>query len=160
MKKELPMNIVARVGAAVQAVLGPLAQEAARDSGVIVRQRKFSGLSLARTFVLGFLHKPDATDEDLAQTAVQCGAAVTPQAVEQRHSPKLVAFLEALFRRAIRVVVGSDQALAPILERFPNVTVLDSTTITFPDSQRASFPGCGGRSEEHTSELQSRGHLV
>ncbi len=143
-KKELPVSIVAKVGAALQGVLGPLAQEAARDSGVIVRQRKFSGLSLARTFVLGFLHKPDATDEDLAQTAVQCGAAVTPQAVEQRHTPKLVAFLEALFRRASRVVVGSDQALAPILERFPSVTVLDSTTITLPDSLRASFPGCGG----------------
>src|SRR6202030_2471515 len=41
-------------------------------------------------------------------------------------------------------VVGSDQALAPILERFTSVTVLDSSTITLPDSLKEEFPGCGG----------------
>lgn len=138
------MNIVGRTCAAVQQLLGPLAEAAAQDSGVIVRQRKFTARSLARTFVGGFLHKPAATDEDLAQMAAQCGVAVTPQAVEQRHTPRLVAFLEALFRRATRVVVGADRALARLVERFPQVTILDSTTITLPDSQRARFPGCGG----------------
>lgn len=138
------MGMVAQVGAAVQRLFGPLAAEAGRESRVIERQRKFTALSLARTFVLGFLHKPDASDEELARVAAQSGAAVTPQAIDQRHTPKLVAFLEGLFRRAIRVVVGSDRVLAPILERFAAVTLLDSTTIALPDDQQERFRGCGG----------------
>ncbi len=138
------MGMVARVGAALQQLFGPLATDSNRDQPVVIRRRKFTPLSLARTFVLGFLQKPDATDEELAQVAVQCGAAVTPQAIDQRHTPQLVAFLEDLFRRAVRVVVGSDRVLAPILERFAAVTLLDSTTIALPDDQQERFRGCGG----------------
>ena len=138
------MRIIAKVGLALQELFGEIADEAAEASGVIVRKRKFTALSLARTFVLGFLRNPEASDEELAQIAVQCGAAVTPQAVEQRHTRRLVKFLQELFCRASKVVVGSDKALAPILERFTNVTVLDSSTITLPDGMRKEFPGCGG----------------
>lgn len=138
------MGIITKVGVALQQLFGQTAAAAAASSGVIVRKRKFTGLSLARTFVLGFLRHPDASDEELAQMAVQCGAAVTPQAIEQRHTPRLVKFLQELFCGATKVVVGSDQALAPILERFANVTVLDSSTITLPDSMQEEFAGCGG----------------
>src|SRR5438552_17113122 len=124
------MEILGKVNVALQYLFGTCAEQAAESSGVIVRKRKFTALSLARTFVLGFLRHPEASDEELAQIAVQCGAAVTPQAIDQRHTPKLVKFLQALFGGATKVVVGSDQALAPILERFANVTVLDSSTIT------------------------------
>jgi hypothetical protein len=138
------MGIIAKVGSAVQHVLGPLAEEVATATKVIVRKRKFSGLSLARSFVLGFLQNPKASDEDLAQIAMACGVEVTPQAIEQRHTPKLVAFLEQLFRRAVNVAIGSDKVLAEILERFTSVIILDSTSITVPDSMKEKFPGCGG----------------
>jgi hypothetical protein len=138
------MAIVARVGAALQQVFGDRAQTAAEESGVIQRARKFTALSLARTFVLGFLQDPKASDERLAQFAVQCGVEVTPQAIEQRHTPKLVAFLQKLFCEATKQVVGSSQALAPLLERFTNVTLLDSSTITLPDELQGQFRGCGG----------------
>jgi hypothetical protein len=138
------MRILAKVGTALQQLFGEIAQTAADDSGVIQRTRKFNALSLARTFIMGFLLDPRASDEKLAQMAVQCGAAVTPQAIEQRHTPRLVDFLERLFRGATKLVVGSDKALAPILERFSSVTVLDSSTITLPDELQEEFRGCGG----------------
>jgi hypothetical protein len=50
---------------------------ASAESGVIQRTRKFTAAPLARTFVLGFLQSPTASDEKLAQMAVPCGAAVT-----------------------------------------------------------------------------------
>ena len=125
-------------------MFGEIAEQASEASGVIVRKRKFTGLSLARTFVLGFLRNPKATDEELARMAVQCGVAVTPQAIDQRHTPKRVNFLKELFGRATRMVVGSDKALAPILERFRRVVVLDSSTIMLPDSLKEESPGCGG----------------
>jgi hypothetical protein len=138
------VRIIGKVSLALQWLFGDCAEEAAQRSGVIVRQRKFTALSLARTFVLGFLQKPAASDEDLAQMAVQCGAAVTPQAVEQRHTPQLVRFLESLFRAAVQKAVGAERALAPLLERFTTVTLLDSSTLTLPDGLREQFPGCGG----------------
>jgi Transposase DDE domain len=138
------MKIVAKVGAALQLLFGPVAEKAAEATGVIVRRRKFSALSLARTFILGFLQNPESSDEDLARMAAQCGADVSPQAIDQRHTPKLIAFLEELFREATKIVVGSAKSLAPILERFTSVTVLDSSSITLPDSMQARFRGCGG----------------
>jgi hypothetical protein len=138
------MEILARVGSALQQLFGQVAQQAADDSGVIERTRKFTALSLARTFVLGFLQNPKASDEKLAQMAAQCGAAVTPQALEQRQTPKLVAFLQKLFGGAAKLVVGSDTALAPILERFTSVTLLDSSTLSLPDEMQEQFRGCGG----------------
>jgi Transposase DDE domain len=143
-KKELPVRIIAKVGLALQELFGEIAGEAAKRSEVIVRKRKFTAMSLARTFVLGFLRNPQASDEELAQIAAESGVAVTPQAIEQRHTQKLVKFLQELFCKASQMVVGSDKALAPILERFRNVTLLDSSTITLPDSLSEEFPGCGG----------------
>ena len=138
------MPIVATVGDALQRLFGELAQTAASEAGVIQRLRKFTPLSLARTFVLGFVRHPQASDEQLAQMAAQCGAEVTPQAIEQRQSARLVDFLERLFRGATQWMVGADKAMAPILERFPRVTVLDSSTIRLPDALQDRFRGCGG----------------
>jgi len=138
------MRIIAKVGAALQGLLGRCAEEVADTSGVIARRRKFTSVSLAKTFILGFLQHPEASDEQLAQMAVHCGAEVTAQAVDQRHTWKLVRFLEGLFRRAVQVVVGADKVLAPVLERFTDVTLLDSTTLTLPDGLAEQFPGCGG----------------
>jgi hypothetical protein len=153
------MEILAQVGGALQRLLGEIAEMAATESGVIQRTRKFTAISLARTFVLGFLQTPAASDERLAQMAVQCGAAVTPQAIEQRHTPRLVDFLERLFRGATKLVVGSDQALAPILKRFSVVTVLDSSTISLPDEMQERFRGCGGSYNSGASAMKLQTEL-
>ncbi len=138
------MEMLAKVGDAIQRLFGEVAEQAAAESQVIQRKRKFTALSLARTFVLGFLQSPEASDEQLAQMAVQCGAAVTAQAIEQWHSGRLVVFLERLFRGATQWVVGSDQVLAPILKRFTSVVVLDSSIIPLPDELQEQFRGSGG----------------
>lgn len=138
------MGIIAKVGEALQCLFGKSAKAAGQASAVIQRKRKFDEPSLAKTFVLGFLQNPEASDEELAQMAAQCGVAVTPQAIDQRHTPQMVKFLEELFRGATQEMVGSDKTLAPILERFTSVTVVDSTTITLPDDMKERFEGCGG----------------
>lgn len=138
------MEIIATVATALQRLLVEWAETSSEACGVIQRKRKFSAASLAQTFVFGFLAKPKASDEDLAQMAGLCGVDVTPQAVKQRFTWQLVAFLEGLFQKAIRCVVGSEEALAPLLERFTSVEILDSTTITLPEALAKRFPGCGG----------------
>jgi len=48
------MGIVVKVSGALQRLLGEIAESAAAESGVIQRERGFTAMSLARTFVLGF----------------------------------------------------------------------------------------------------------
>jgi hypothetical protein len=151
--------MIAKVGCALQQLLGEIAESVAEVSPIILRQRKFTAVSLARTFVLGFLQNPAASDEQLAQVAAQCGASVTPQAIEQRHTLSLVHYLEALFRRAITIAIGSNVTLTPLLNRFTRVTVLDSSVITLPDSERKRFPGCGGPSGSGQAALKLQTEL-
>jgi hypothetical protein len=138
------VRIVTRVASSLQTLFGSMAEDVARDSPVVLRCRKFTTATLAQTFVFGFLNHPRASDEQLAQIAGLFGVHVTTQAVEQRFTPRLAAFLEALFRKAVGHVLGARNALAPILERFPAVYLLDSTSESLPDAQRDRFPGCGG----------------
>lgn len=139
------MQMLTKVASVVQCLLGEWAEEAAAESGVIQRKRKFSARSLAQTFVLGFLRRANASDEQLAQMAGLCGVSLTPQAVEQRFTSRLVAFLETLFRRGLQCAVSSSKSLAPLLERFTDVLVIDSSTISLPAEMAERFPGCGGR---------------
>ena len=138
------MQMLAKVSAALQQLIGPVAERIAKQTGVIKRQREFTPLSLLATFVLGSLWKPRATVAELAKVAVQLGAIVTPQAVDQRRTPELVNFLEQVFRESLKIVIASVDSLAPLLSRFTTVTIIDSTTITLPDSQKEQFEGCGG----------------
>jgi len=138
------MAIVHEVAKAVQSLLNEMAEETAKECQVIKRQRKFSARSLAQTFVLGFLANPNASDEDLAQMAGVLGVHVSTQAVEQRYSTELADFLEKIFRRAMAIVVQSSQVLAPLLDRFTDVLLLDSTTLVLPPELAQRFPGCGG----------------
>lgn len=138
------MRMIPQVAAAVESLLGPWAEQANQVCHVVQRQRKFTAATLARTLVLGFLAKPNASDKELAEMAALCGVAVTPQAIEQRFTARLAQFAERLFRQAIRTAVGAETTLAPLLTRFTSVLVLDSTTIALPDDLRERFPGCGG----------------
>jgi len=148
------MRIIAKVGAAIQRLLGPVAESVGQRVGVIQRQRKFTATTLLRAFVMGYLKNPAASDEELARMAAQCGVVVTPQAVGQRHTPRLVRFLKEVFREGAKEAVGSNKAVAPILERFPGVWILDGSTAALPDSQVGEFPGCGGSHDSGKAALR------
>jgi Transposase DDE domain len=138
------MDSIERLVGAMQSLLGPAADEVARQTKVILRQRKFSPQSLASTFVLGFLHNPRASDEELARTAALVGVTVTPQAIEQRYHERMVQFLRGLFTKAVQTQVPADRVLAPLLERFTDVQIMDSTVLSLPAAMADEFPGCGG----------------
>jgi hypothetical protein len=153
------MGMIAKVSAAIQYLFGLGSVAAAERSGVIQRQRKFTAPTLLRTFVLGFLKNPEASDEDLAQMAAQSGVAVTSQAIEQRHTPKLVTFLQEVFQEGAQCVVRSDRALAPLLERFTSVPILDGSSVQLPDSMQEEFAGCGGSYDAGKAALKLQTEL-
>jgi hypothetical protein len=127
----------------VQSLVGEVADQAAEESKVIKRKRVFSPSTLAATFILAFLAKPKPSDRDLAAMAAMLGAPVTEQAFEYRYSPALVEFLKRLFTLIIQKPLASEGEVAPLLQRFTDVQILDSTTISLPEEEAATFPGCG-----------------
>lgn len=153
------MNMIAKAAAALQSVFGACADIANEESKVIQRRRKFTPQSLAQAFVLGLLLNPKANSEDMASMAAASGVEVSHQAVEQRYSPRLAEFFQGLFRQMTQQIMSSDAALAPILERFTEVILIDSSVITLPDSQQENFRGCGGSYEGGKSALKLQTEL-
>ena len=138
------MEMVARTAAVLQGLLTTVAEEVGRACRLIKRRREFTESSLVATFVLGFLRHPKATWDQLALVASDLGANVTPQAVEQRVTPALRDTLQEVWLKAIGCVVQANERVQPLLRRFSQVLIGDSTTIPLADSLAGEFPGCGG----------------
>ena len=148
------MTIITRVAAAWQDFFGPVAQAVADRHELIIRQRTFTGTSLLATFVAGFWHKPHATLTDLAATAAQLGADLTPQAVAKRYTPALADALRDLFDHAITRVIEAEPRAMHLLESFPAVIVTDSSTIALTPQLAETYPGCGGTNGTGTAALK------
>jgi len=138
------MSILTKVSNALKTAFLKNAEEINLQANVVKRRRKFTPTSLAMTFILAILKDPDASCENIAGMAVASGIEVSAQAVEQRYSPELVTFFKLLFQSMTQIAVASDKALAPILERFSEVVLIDSSTISLPDSEAENHRGCGG----------------
>lgn len=138
------MEMVARTAAVLQALLTTVAEDVGRRCQVIRRQREFTASSLVRTFVLGFLRFPRPRWDQLALVARECGADVTPRAVEQRVTPALRDTLHGVWQKAVESVVLAEGRAQPVLQRFTHVLIGDSTTIPLGDALADEFPGCGG----------------
>ena len=96
------MSIVSQVRDALKGIFSSMAVAANQETQAVKRQRKFTPTSLAMTFILGLLRNPSASPADLAEAAAEAGADVSAQAIENRFTPRLAAFLEAMFRQSAR----------------------------------------------------------
>src|SRR5207249_8679408 len=115
------------------------------NSGFVQRRSKLTGPAFVQTLTFGWLSDPEATLEDLAQTASTVGVPISPQALEQRFTPQAAACLLEVLQAAVARVLTADPVAIPILQRFPGgFTVLDSTTIALPEAFASLWPGCAG----------------
>src|SRR4051794_6468688 len=144
-KKDSPMSIIGRVAETLQRLLGPELDAIGRRTGVIRRQRKFSGTSLLKTLVLTLMKSPHAKTDDYVATAARLGVNVTPRAVEKRFADGLIAFLRESLERVLAQVVVADPVAVPLLAKFSAVEVGGSTTVAVPAEYADEFPGCGGK---------------
>lgn len=147
------MTTIPQVSQAMQQVLTAAAQTA--DAKLHYTRRadraKFSASTLTQTLVLGFLAHPDATVEQLTQTAARVGVEVSPQGLDQRFTLATATLLQHVLGASMHQVIASDGVAIPILQRFTGVRVQDSTTIVLPDALADIWAGCGGSTPEHTA---------
>ncbi len=127
----------------MQAVLGPTADRLARETGFVRRERNFSGSTFTQTLVFSWLAQPDATLEEMSQTAAALGVKVSAQGLDQRFTPKAATFLQRVLRAVVEEEIVSDPVIIPAVQRFEGVYLLDGSTLSLPQELAALWPGCG-----------------
>lgn len=142
---------IPQVARAMREVLTTTADTAAKATQFVQRTSPLGGATFSQTLVFGFLGNPQASLEELTQTAATLGVPITPQALDQRFTPAAAACLEQVLRAAITRVLAADPVAIPLLERFTAVYVQDSSTIVLPDALAAVWQGCGGTTTAGTA---------
>jgi hypothetical protein len=137
------MTSVASIARVLQTVLTTTADEAARFTGCVRRQGTFTGSTLCQTLVLGWLGAPRAPLSSLCQTAAACGVSITPQGLHQRFTVELAACLELVLDACVQAMVQAPERAVPLLTRFPDIVLRDSTAITLPAALADLWSGCG-----------------
>jgi hypothetical protein len=150
-ERSLMMTSVAYVEEQLQSLLESRANELARETGCVVRQRKLDGATIVQTLLFGFQQHPHASLEQLASTAQVRAVSVTDTAIDKRFSEACAQFLHAMLEEMSSVVVQAAQAVPlKLLKRFSAVICEDSSTITLPDELAELWQGCGG-TQAHTA---------
>jgi hypothetical protein len=153
------MTTISQVARAMREILTTTADDAARTTRFVQRTSPLSGATFSQTLVFGFLGNPQATLEELTQTAATLGVEISPQALDQRFTASAAACLEQVLLTAIARVITAEPVTIPLLQRFTAVYVQDSSTIVLPDVFAAQWHGCGGSTASSTSaalKLQAR----
>lgn len=145
------MEILSRVAEAMQTILTIVADKMAVKTGFIKRLRKLTGSIFVQTLVFGWLSNPNATLDELAQTAATLGLSITPQGLDKRFTPQAADCLKQVLESSVETLITVDSQAIPIMQRFNGVYLQDSSTITLPDELSSVWTGCGGSSCQNTS---------
>jgi hypothetical protein len=129
-------------------------EKAARASKFVRRKSPISGQVFLKALVLGYLEKPKASLNEIAQTCLDLGVAITPQAINERINAFSVAFVQSMFYQAMMVFKSHQPLKLAILQQFTAINLVDSTTKTLPDSMAAEYPGSGGKAALSSLKIQ------
>lgn len=137
------MGTIAEVAQAMQTVLTEVADRAGRATGFVQRESKLGGAKFAQTLVFGWLANPDATLEELAQSAASVGVTISPQGLDERFTERAAACLKQVLSEAVQQLGDVSGVTGTLLDRFKGVYVLDSTTVSLPKALASVWPGGG-----------------
>jgi Transposase DDE domain len=139
------MPSVSQIEEQLTYVMEERAQILARETGCVQRERKFTGADLLQTLVFGWLAHPQSSLEQLASTAATREVVVSDTAIHKRFSESCAHFLHTVLQELTGIVVQADQDVPiPLLRRFSNVIIEDSSSIALPDELAEQWQGCGG----------------
>ncbi len=125
------MTSITELAHRMQTLLTRTADELAKATGFVKRQRRISGASFAQAVVLGRLAAPDGTRRQLQQSAGLAGAKV----IEQRCKPSAVSFMRALLEAGIQHVITQESELPVNLARFKGVYISDGSRVVWSSGE-------------------------
>jgi hypothetical protein len=138
------MASIPQVAKALRTVLTTTANRAARVTRFVQRRSKLSGAKFVQTLVFGWLANPQATYEELAQTAATLGVQISPQGLAERFSERAAQCVERVLHAAVQQVIAAAPVALPLLQRFTALYLDDSTQVTLPAALASVWRGSGG----------------
>lgn len=152
-------------------LLNERANELARETGFVQRERKLTGATFVQMMAVGHLHQPQASLEQVTQAGHLCGVQISASGLHQRCTEQAASFLQAVLSELVEHVVTVKAAPVAWFKPFKQVILEDASTITLPAALQQVWQGCGGSSEvshEHSAsalKLHVRldlkaGHLI
>lgn len=158
---------IAELAEILQKLLTKDATVLGRETGFIKRARKFNGASFAQALVFGWQASPQASLEDLCQSAQQAGVEISPQGLQERlNNPQASAFMQEVLRKGLSYLVESAGLQGDLLARFEGVYIQDSSIVSLPDALQSLWRGCGSQKSKkaalkiHTVLDYQRGGLT
>src|ERR671929_908787 len=149
-----PMTMIEQVAAALQDLLISVAHRLAHDTQFVQRESKLDGAPFVQTLVFTYLADPNATLDDLTQTAAALDVEITTSGLTQRFTPAAATFLQRLLAVAVQRVVAADPLAIPILTQFAGVYIEDSTVIVLPPALCELWQGCGNATGQGTAAIK------
>ena len=132
-----------KLAESLQTLFTTTADQAAKDSGMIQRQRTITGAGFVQTLVFGWLDDPKATLDDLGDEL-----GVSKQGLDQRLDARAADCLWRVVTTATQQLFAASPETIPLLRRFSSVVVDDCTSLGLPAELAQQFPGCGGSDPE------------
>src|SRR5258708_38549368 len=90
------MISVTQLAETLRQILEEEANELAKETGFVQRERSISGADFAQTLIFGWLQEPEVTLGGMTQIAQRREVEITASGWCQRFTPEAVAFLERL----------------------------------------------------------------
>ncbi len=128
-----------RLAKTLQTLFTVEADTAAKESGMIQRQRKISGAGFVQTLVFGWLEDPTTTIDELGDKLD-----VSKQGLDQRFNASAADCLWRILQAATKRLFAASPQTIPLLRRFTSVVIDDCTSLGLPAELARQFPGCGG----------------
>jgi hypothetical protein len=145
------MTSITPVAQTMRKILIDVAHKVERESGFVQRASKMGGAEFVQTLSFGWMSNPQATLEELAQTAAAVGVKISPQGLDQRFTEAGARFLKQVLEEAVTELLQGPTPATPILKRFTAVYILDSTVVNLPEELVQAWSGCGS----HTPKGQA-----
>ena len=145
------MSNVTQIVQVLQAIFEP-ADAVARSTGFVQRERKdkITGKRFALTVVFGLLQRGEQAMSDLSHFARHSGMSISAPGLQERFTQAAAVFLQTLLNLAFTQVVVADSVAMPLLRRFRDVIVEDSSSFPLPDGCGEEWQGWGGSSTNGT----------
>ena len=136
---------VERVAQMLQDLLGPVAHRLGFETKFIQRRRQLTPEAFVQGITLAWLHNPDSTLEQLAQSVTAAGSPIAPQSLDERFTESAALFLEQVLLHVSTLLIQAKPAQQGIFDRFSAVHLHDSSTIALPRELSSVWRACDQR---------------
>jgi len=144
MKEGAPMNSVAQCVETLERILEEEAEQLARETGFIQREREISGADFVQALIFGWLEEPEITLDGQTQVLQRREVSITASGFSQRFTPEAVALMQRVLERLSAEQMQVEPVEIALLKQFSAVILEDSSSITLPPKLAEVWRGCGG----------------